>query len=746
MVTPPENSGLGFLAEVDSNEFHASCIALANKIDSAIGNNAVLPDVQDLAKILKHVCACQRRGNNQTKAMIMMLMISAKNACELGWFPQRETQELLAFVEMMWKSFSSPENAIPASLSSPCSQMPLVMKRFYPFTKLGHVLISFEAKPESNVSAKVKDFHISKNMPFSRKRQVGLFVVQTDDISKSSCLVHPQKVSFLLNGMDVQNRVIAAMDTGPQRPTNVSPLVNPGVNLLQTIGCFEGSYFVVIAFVDDIPLPDQPPMLKNYVHSEVTQSNSDCDVIEGPSRISLNCPISKTRIKLPVKGHVCRHLQSFDFWNYVGINKRRPSWRCPHCNQSVCYTDIRVDQNMLKILQEVGCNVPDVVISADGSWRVVTENDENVPETTHNHGVQNLGPAVMDLTRDENEMETSGGTRGAEHKPCVPEFQAPSTNTHNLATDYPMLLNLPSSSVNALPQLPQTLNVFDGQQQGFMNLNTWGSAARQSFPMEYLPTSSQQDRLATNPASFLRTSMPAAQSSQFQASHVPPLGQCLGRTPELLERWSHIHGIGTNQTQPPMSPPLQHLYGMQNQNQNQMLPIRSMSPAQQRPMASSITHPQTFTTNYGGTSNQRPIQRSMQRPNPGRAAEQFSSTQLGPGPALRDFVNTTSANTGNWRPLTRMRGSLTPGTITGYEHMIIRPTRPVQAQAQTLPPPQPAAYSSNNYIADEIQAFLAHPSYPVGMNETQDGQLGSTPVAEGLGASGSFWSMPPEAW
>lgn len=169
--------------------------------------------------------------------------------------------------------------------------------------------------------------------------------------------------------------------------------------------------------------------------------------------------------------------------------------------------------------------------------------------------------------------------------------------------------------------------------------------------------------------------------------------------------------------------------------QNQMLPIRSMSPAQQRPMPPSITHPQTFATNYGGTSNQRPIQRHTQRQNPGRAVEQLSS---------REFMNTTSANTGNWRPLTRMRGSLMPGT-TEYDHMIIRPTRPVQAQAQTFPPPQAAAYNSNNYIADDIQAFLAHPSYPIGMNQTQDG-LGSMPVAEGFGATGSFWSMPPEAW
>lgn len=145
-------------------------------------------------------------------------------------------------------------------------------------------------------------------------------------------------------------------------------------------------------------------------------------------------------------------------------------------------------------------------------------------------------------------------------------------------------------------------------------------------------------------------------------------------------------------------------------------------------MPSSITHPQTLAVNYGGTTDQRPIQ----RPNPGGAMGQFSS---------REFMNLTSANTANWRPQTRMRGSITPGS-TAYDQTIILPTRRVHEQAQTPPPPQSTAY---NDIANEVQAFLAHPSYPIGINETQAG-IGSLPVAEGFGASGSFWSMPPETW
>lgn len=135
------------------------------------------------------------------------------------------------------------------------------------------------------------------------------------------------------------------------------------------------------------------------------------------------------------------------------------------------------------------------------------------------------------------------------------------------------------------------------------------------------------------------------------------------------------------------------------------------------------------------------MQRPVQRLNPVVAGQQFPSREL------------TNMN--------RMRGSLTPGS-TGYEHMIIQPTRPVHAPAQTLSQPQPAAYNyipaqaqvqtlpplqptSYHSMADEIQAFLAHPSYPNGNTGTQ-ARTGSLPVEEGVGPTGLLWSMPPEAW
>jgi len=207
-------------------------------------------------------------------------------------------------------------------------------------------------------------------------------------------------------------------------------------------------------------------------------------------------------------------------------------------------------------------------------------------------------------------------------------------------------------------------------------------------------------------------------------------------TPYSITHLQTLLNYGGNADQRPMPSSITNL---------QTLPATYGGYAHQRPMSSSITHPRTSPVNYGGTPDQRPMPSSITHPqtlpvsyggttdqilNPGGAMGQFSS---------REFMNLTPANTENWRPQSRMRGSVAPGT--GYDHMIIHPTRPVHPQAQTPPAPLSTSYDG----ADEIQAFIGHPSYPVSNNETQAG-TSSLPVAEGLGYSGSFWSMPPETW
>ncbi|KAL0298076.1 UNVERIFIED_CONTAM: E4 SUMO-protein ligase PIAL2 [Sesamum angustifolium] len=300
---------------------------------------------------------------------------------------------------------------------------------------MGHMFVFLEVKP--GFDAYVSDFQISKNLKSSPGDKIvsmliiilnfnlmyeestsdlitshhteRLFVAQTDSIETSSCLISPPKVNFLLNGKAVEKRSSFFMDTGPQIPTAVTHFLKYGSNLLQAVGEFNGNYLVVVAIMSEMPNADSNA-LQDYEQHAPSTVDSDSEIIEGPSRISLNCPISFRRIRTPVKGHSCKHIQCFDFDNYVDINSRRPSWRCPHCNQHVCFADIRIDQKM--VLKEVEANVSDIIFSSDGSWQAVMKSDDVIqkPEkktstTGNNDSPEPVG--LLDLTQTDDAMDNT---------------------------------------------------------------------------------------------------------------------------------------------------------------------------------------------------------------------------------------------------------------------------------------------------------------------------------------------------
>ncbi|KAF6138267.1 hypothetical protein GIB67_033951 [Kingdonia uniflora] len=351
-----------------------------------------------------------------------------RNACKSGWFLLKDTNELINLTDEIGRSFCNPVD-IDIEPNNPPHVIPKIMSRFYPRMKMGRVLASLEVKPE--FGAYVVDFQILKNTVSEAQEKIRLFVAQTDNILSSSCIISPPQVNFLINGKAVEKRTNVVMDNGPQLPTNITSILKYGTNLLQAVGHFNGCYIIAIAFMSMVSSSDIP-MLQDYVQPVSTALDSDSEIIEGPSRISLNCPISFRRIKTPAKGHLCKHLQCFDYENFIQINSRRPSWRCPHCNQSVCYPDIRIDQSMLNVLKEVGENVVDVIISADGSWKPILESNghaNHLHEKIVSHGQEAPDPCestefsnspanIVDLTFDEtDEIDAMATSETVDRKP-----------------------------------------------------------------------------------------------------------------------------------------------------------------------------------------------------------------------------------------------------------------------------------------------------------------------------------------
>ncbi|KAG2725389.1 hypothetical protein I3760_01G063500 [Carya illinoinensis] len=409
----------------DPSKVSDLCFCLARSIDDAVANNEVPLKAQDLPMLVKQVY--KHNNHSSLQAAVMALMISVKNACRIGWFQNKDSNDLLTLAKEIGKSFSNTEdfNVEPSYALSSISK---IMARFYPRIKMGHILASLEIK--AGYRAIVYDFHILKSTKVPVQNQIALFVAQMDNMETSSCIVTPPLANFLLNGKGVQGRNNISMDTGPQLPTNITAMLKYGINLFQAVGQFNGNYLITIAFMSMMPLTDETPSLQDYVQPVVGPYGSDSEIIERPSRISLNCPISHKRIKTPVKGHLCNHYQCFDYENFMEMNARRPLWCCPCCKQPVCHTDIRIDEHIAKILGETEENVVDVMISADGSWMAVLQNNDHTDKTGHGTpSCQQERPPCLpdefsDLTKEgANAMHVYGGT-GRRHlldnPPCIP--------------------------------------------------------------------------------------------------------------------------------------------------------------------------------------------------------------------------------------------------------------------------------------------------------------------------------------
>ncbi|KAI5061967.1 hypothetical protein GOP47_0022506 [Adiantum capillus-veneris] len=361
-------------SKAEYREFTSTCISLARIIDVAVAKNQKLSIVQELPPLLKKIC--EQKDNEMFQPAIMVLLLSVKNAICFGWFSHTEGQELLRLSKDLVDFFTGVGGWSPVDTSKASEMISKLMPRFYPLLTLQTVIVALEAKP--GYEAMVCDFYVLKKP--SASEELRMFVVRIDNQETSSCLVTPNHVNFLVNGKGVEKRSLTSMDVGPQMPSNVTTMLKIGTNLLQIVGDFPGSYLIAIALTTSRSDYVSPLDLQIFNHDGI-KAQTDEELVEGPSRVSLLCPISHKRITSPVKGASCKHHQCFDYKTFMEINSRRPSWRCPYCNRNVSFPDLRLDLQMLKILKESEDTAVDVMVAEDGSWKMLCN---EVTQTSNN--------------------------------------------------------------------------------------------------------------------------------------------------------------------------------------------------------------------------------------------------------------------------------------------------------------------------------------------------------------------------
>lgn len=133
-------------------------------------------------------------------------------------------------------------------------------------------------------------------------------------------------------------------------------------------------------------------------------------------RISLKCPIIKSRIRLPARGLECKHVQCFDLEGYLMMNCERGTWRCPECSKPALTESLEIDQYYWAILNTLNnTDVDEVVIDSSANWRAVqiNNNANNLqPNANNNNGTSNNPSPTNNTNNNNSNTSTNTSSNG----------------------------------------------------------------------------------------------------------------------------------------------------------------------------------------------------------------------------------------------------------------------------------------------------------------------------------------------
>eukprot|EP00756_Hemistasia_phaeocysticola_P057245 Hpha_TRINITY_DN33870_c0_g1::TRINITY_DN33870_c0_g1_i1::g.27313::m.27313 len=106
------------------------------------------------------------------------------------------------------------------------------------------------------------------------------------------------------------------------------------------------------------------------------------EVAVGMQTIPLLCPFTQTRIKVPARGALCKHVHVFDLFNWGEIVLRDGStkpyhWKCPICSEYVLFGCVYISPYVSAVLASLpGARSADIL--SDGSFSRTKDNSAGI--------------------------------------------------------------------------------------------------------------------------------------------------------------------------------------------------------------------------------------------------------------------------------------------------------------------------------------------------------------------------------
>ncbi|PWY64296.1 SUMO ligase SizA [Aspergillus heteromorphus CBS 117.55] len=166
---------------------------------------------------------------------------------------------------------------------------------------------------------------------------------------------------------------------GTTRPADVTQHIRkkPGYlnNIVMTYALTQKRFFVLMNLVQKHPIEElvaelkkRKTISKEQVLREMRNKADDSDIVATSSVLSLKCPLSTLRIKVPCRSVICTHNQCFDASSFLQLQEQAPTWSCPVCSKATSFESLQIDQYVDDILRLTSLDVEQVIVEPDGRW------------------------------------------------------------------------------------------------------------------------------------------------------------------------------------------------------------------------------------------------------------------------------------------------------------------------------------------------------------------------------------------
>ncbi|KAI1096461.1 zf-MIZ-domain-containing protein [Rostrohypoxylon terebratum] len=285
-----------------------------------------------------------------------------------------------------------------------------------------------------------------------------------DDNTGPQDIQFPQNAELKVNGADIKHNLRGLKNKpGSTRPVDITQHLRwrPNTysnNIEFTYALTQKKYYLALYLckahsIDDLVAKVKTKKIsKASVVKEISKKANDPDIVATSQVLSLLCPLTYMKLKIPCRGTSCNHIQCFDANSFMQLQEQGPTWSCPICYKPVLFEALAIDEYVEEVLKNTSESLHQVTIEPDGQWRTKAEDPEPSPSR----------PTISTKIEDDDDLSIlsdshgfpngtgTGMTNGRNTFSTPSRSFAQSGNGGNLRT--------PSRSIRDTPSAPRSNN------------------------------------------------------------------------------------------------------------------------------------------------------------------------------------------------------------------------------------------------------------------------------------------------